>query len=233
MFGRRDDDSEKMRSIPVETGSGAFEVRVPEGHAEEVADLISYAQKVRGGLAEDPAHVAASIVGGMSEDAANNFALTMYRYVEATGDIGSVIRGFALFMVARRAVTSDLAVLMLWMVNEGHVSATELEDLGLRPGALEALQDMFETLPSQSGASDYAYELSVRGVIRRLEQQVADIAAADYPHAGSEDLWRLRQLLAEFAQEHGLNSLSVAHRLLRAERPEALEFLQSGSSSKG
>jgi hypothetical protein len=223
---RRSGPAQNMRTISVQAGEHTIALTLPAEQADALEELIENVVAFESSWSEEPEAVAARLVGSVDEDDdAVGFAKVMLAHNSLTHDVEGPLRGAGMFMVARRAVSSDLASLLLWLHDEGHLDESTAEALGLRPGYAEELFDVYRSLPQPNGADDFATELAVRGAVRRFERQLGQIIADTYPDADGPGRWRLRHLLVEFAQANELDSLDVAHRLLRAEHPQELEFL--------
>jgi hypothetical protein len=223
---RRKGPGKGERTISIQAGGHTIELTLPQEQADALEELVDNVEAFESEWAEHPGAVLARLAAGVDdEDAAKGFAAAALAHYRATGDVESPLRGIGVFMVARRAVASDLASLLLWLGDEGHLDSETAEDLGLPADYIERLLDVYRSLPQPSGSDDFAVELATRGAVRRLERQLSEIVSDNYPDADASQLWQLRRVLVEFAHANELDSLDVAHRLVRAEHPEELAFL--------
>lgn len=229
---RRKGPGKGERTISIQAGEHTIEITLPQEQADALEELVENVEAFESEWAENPSAATARLAAGVDdEDAAKGFAGASLAHYQMTGDVESPLRGMGMFMVARRAVASDLASLLLWLGDEGHLDSETAEDLGLRPDYIERLLDVYRRLPQPSGSDDFAVELAVQGAVRRFERQLSEIAAENYPDADAAQLWQLRRVLVEFAHANELDSLGVAHRLVLAEHPEELAVLAPDADS--
>lgn len=127
-------------------------------------------------------------------------------------------------------VQVDLAYVLLLLSDAEVLSASHLESLGIDGVEFGQVRS---AMSRAEGSEDAAYELSVLASLRVYDRQVADIMLTRAPHAVPAVRERLRRVLARFAADNDLMDLSVAYRLMCAECPEKLMFLDRRPKDEG
>jgi hypothetical protein len=121
------------------------------------------------------------------------------------------------------ASTSDpvaaLAVLMMCLVQDGLVDVEEFERVGVPPSVAS---EVLAAVRDNSELDDLAFDLSALAAARRLNGQLATIAATLGVEAGTAEMVELRRTVASFALDNDVSDLSIAFRLIKAESPDLL-----------
>jgi len=115
---------------------------------------------------------------------------------------------------------TGLAIVIVYLLQLGHLEPGDLDKLGVSPEELGVLVDAFHDGPSS--VERLSFDLSVQAELREFNRQI-DTVAADLGIApGTPGMAELRETLAEFALDNDLDDIVIAYRLLRAEHPERL-----------
>jgi len=137
----------------------------------------------------------------------------MTAHAELTGDREAPLNAIGLYMLSNGTMIADLMLLLRWLKQQGHLDQETAEQLGFREDALENLDRTLDEIGSIGGPGELAWELQIRALSERLQQQMETL-----PESEQASEHRTRLLLELAAGRAG--SLDEARQHLAGEDDE-------------